>query len=146
MKRDNLFVIHPPPSLFSPPLVAQWSRIRLPMQETQVQFLGQKIPWRKWLPTPVFLPGKSHGQKNLVGCNLWGHKRIRHSWALMHMVHSISWYISISNRYISHIFIFKTLFFGTSLLVQCLRICLPVQGMWVWSLVGKLRSYMLQSS
>ena len=25
-------------------------------------------PWRKkWLPTPVFLPGKSHGQRSLVG-------------------------------------------------------------------------------
>ena len=22
----------------------------------------RKIPWRKWLPTPVFLPGESHGQ------------------------------------------------------------------------------------
>ena len=29
---------------------------------------GGKIPWRrKWQPTPVFLPGKSHGQKSLVG-------------------------------------------------------------------------------
>ena len=28
----------------------------------------RKIPWRrKWQPTPVFLPGKSHGQKSLVG-------------------------------------------------------------------------------
>ena len=27
-----------------------------------------KIPWRrKWQPTPVFLPGKSHGQRRLVG-------------------------------------------------------------------------------
>jgi len=27
-----------------------------------------KIPWRrKWQPTPVFLPGESHGQKSLVG-------------------------------------------------------------------------------
>ena len=27
-----------------------------------------KIPWRrKWQPTPVFLPGKSHGQKSLAG-------------------------------------------------------------------------------
>ena len=27
-----------------------------------------KIPWRrKWQPTPVFLPGKSHGQRSLVG-------------------------------------------------------------------------------
>ena len=27
---------------------------------------------RKWQPTPVFLPGKSHGGRNLVGCSLWG--------------------------------------------------------------------------
>ena len=28
---------------------------------------------RKWQPTPVFLPGESHGQGSLVGCRLWGH-------------------------------------------------------------------------
>ena len=28
----------------------------------------RKIPWRRgWQPTPVFLPGESHGQKSLVG-------------------------------------------------------------------------------
>ena len=38
-----------------------------------------KIPWRrKWEPTPVFLPGKSHGQKSLVGYSPWGHKRVGH--------------------------------------------------------------------
>ena len=27
-----------------------------------------KIPWRrKWQPTPVFLPGESHGQRSLTG-------------------------------------------------------------------------------
>ena len=31
-----------------------------------------KIPWRrKWQPTPVFLPGKSHGQRGLVGYSPW---------------------------------------------------------------------------
>jgi len=35
----------------------------------------RNIPWRRdWLPTPVFLPGKSHGQRSLAGCSLWGHK------------------------------------------------------------------------
>ena len=30
--------------------------------------------WRKkWQPTPVFLPGKSHGQRSPVGCSPWGH-------------------------------------------------------------------------
>ena len=32
-----------------------------------------KIPWRrKWQPTPVFLPGESHGQRSLVGYGSWG--------------------------------------------------------------------------
>ena len=34
-----------------------------------------KIPWRrKWQPTPVLLPGKSHGQRTLVGYSPWDHK------------------------------------------------------------------------
>ena len=29
--------------------------------------------WRRqWHPTPVFLPGKSHGRRSLVGCSPWG--------------------------------------------------------------------------
>ena len=27
---------------------------------------------RQWQPTPVLLPGKSHGQRSLVGCSPWG--------------------------------------------------------------------------
>ena len=27
---------------------------------------------RQWHPTPVLLPGKSHGWRSLVGCSLWG--------------------------------------------------------------------------
>ena len=35
-----------------------------------------KIPWRrKWQPTPVLLPGESHGGRSLVGCSPWGHKQ-----------------------------------------------------------------------
>ena len=35
----------------------------------------RKIPWRrKWQPTPVLLPGKSHGQRILVGYSSWGRK------------------------------------------------------------------------
>ena len=33
------------------------------------------IPWRrKFQPSLVFLPGKSHGQRSLVGYSPWGHK------------------------------------------------------------------------
>ena len=35
----------------------------------------RKIPWsRKWEPTPVFLPGESHGQRGMVGYSPWGCK------------------------------------------------------------------------
>ena len=44
------------------------------MQKMQIDPWVQKIPWsRKWQPTPVFLPGKFHGQRSLVGCSPWGH-------------------------------------------------------------------------
>ena len=29
---------------------------------------------RQWQPTPVLLPGKSHGRRSLVGCSPWGHE------------------------------------------------------------------------
>ena len=32
--------------------------------------------WRRqWHPTPVLLPGKSHGQRSLVGCSPWGREK-----------------------------------------------------------------------
>ena len=35
--------------------------------------LSTFMHWRrKWQPTPVFLPGESHGRRSLVGCRLWG--------------------------------------------------------------------------
>ena len=38
----------------------------------------EKIPWRrKWQPTPVFLPGKSHGHGSLASYSLWGHKSVK---------------------------------------------------------------------
>ena len=46
-------------------------------QKTQVQSLGQEDPLQKEMAThstPVFLPGKSHGQKNLEGYSPWGRK------------------------------------------------------------------------
>ena len=33
-----------------------------------------RSPWsKKWQPTPIFLPGKPYGQRNLAGCSPWGH-------------------------------------------------------------------------
>ena len=37
----------------------------------------RKIPWRrKWQPTQVFLPGKSHRQRSLAGYGPWGLKEL----------------------------------------------------------------------
>ena len=45
------------------------------MQETRLDPWVGKIPWRrKWQPTPIPLPGKSHGWRILVGYNPWGRK------------------------------------------------------------------------
>ena len=38
--------------------------------------LPKLVRRRKWKPTPVFLPGKSQGQRNLMGCNLWSHTEL----------------------------------------------------------------------
>jgi len=33
--------------------------------------------WRRaWKPTPVFLPGKSHGESNLVAYSPWGRQKL----------------------------------------------------------------------
>ena len=37
------------------------------VSELQLHEIG-----RQWHPTPVLLPGKSHGRRSLVGCRLWG--------------------------------------------------------------------------
>ena len=46
------------------------------MEKTQVQSLDREYPLEKGMaiPTAVFLPGKSHGQRSLVGYSPWGHK------------------------------------------------------------------------
>ena len=37
--------------------------------------LAAVLLWRRqWHPTPVLLPGKSHGQRSLIGCSPWGHE------------------------------------------------------------------------
>ena len=68
--------------------MAQWSRICVPVQETRVRSWGGKIPWRrKWQSILVFLPGKSHGQRSLLGFSPWGHKRIGHYLATKQQQH-----------------------------------------------------------
>ena len=47
------------------------------MWEIWVQSLGQEDPLEKGRqPTPVFLPGESHGQRSLAGYCSWGRKEL----------------------------------------------------------------------
>ena len=41
-----------------------------------------RCPEEGWQPTPVFLPGKPHGQRSLVDYISWGHKSVRHDLAM----------------------------------------------------------------
>ena len=63
-----------------------------------------KIPWRTaWQPTPVFLPGESHGQRSLAGYSSWESESIRYNWGdSMHAhiprcVHSFSFFLTLFN-------------------------------------------------
>ena len=61
--------------------------------DTQVWFLGREDPLEKeWQPTPVLLPGKSHGGKSLVGYSPWGPKELDTTERL----HFLSFLVSIS--------------------------------------------------
>ena len=54
----------------------------------------RKIPWRrKWQPTPVLLPGKSHGQRNLEGYSPGGCKRVG-TWRTIVQIFQICWQLS----------------------------------------------------
>ena len=47
------------------------------MQETRVQSLAQEDPLEEGMAThSIFLPGESHGQRNLAGYSPWGHKEL----------------------------------------------------------------------
>ena len=49
----------------------------LTMQERRLDPCVAKIPWRrKWQPTPVFLPGGSHGHRSLADYSPWDHRRM----------------------------------------------------------------------
>ena len=56
----------------------------------------RKIPWRgARQPTPVFLPGESHGQRSLAGCSLWGRRELNKTEQLT-LIHSGNWLSSDS--------------------------------------------------
>ena len=58
-------------------LIAQLIKNLPAVQETQFRSLGQEDPLEKEMATtPASLPGKSHGQRRLMGCSPWGRKEL----------------------------------------------------------------------
>ena len=56
----------------------------------QVWSLGPEDPRRRaWQPTPVFLRGESHGQRNLVGYGPRGHKELDTTGGTQHAQHNV---------------------------------------------------------
>ena len=58
----------------------------------------RKIPWRRrWQPIPIFLPGKSHGQRSLLGYSPRGH-RVRHDLATKPQLNTNEIYFLIQKK------------------------------------------------
>ena len=51
-----------------------WGWIQPALTQWAASELLNSAPLRKWHPTPVLLPGKSHGRRSLVGYSWWGRK------------------------------------------------------------------------
>ena len=77
-----------------------------------------KIPWKKkWQPTPVSLPGESHGQRNLAGYSPWGRRELDNTEAPEH--HHIS-YINYHEFIPPQIQVFVLFYFSISFIKKLL--------------------------
>ena len=102
-ERPSCIISHPraqsPPLLYSDTMLLGFPRdsvVKTPSanEEPRVQSLSREDPWRrKWQPIPVYLPGKSHRQRNLVGCDSWGSKSVGHDLAtkITATIHLLLW-------------------------------------------------------
>ena len=72
------------------PVMAQMVKNLPAMWEPRFSPWVGKIPWRReWHPTPVFLPGASHGQRSLEGYSLWSHRELHMTERQTHSTHVV---------------------------------------------------------
>ena len=89
--------------------------------------LSTFMHWRrKWQPTPVFLPGESHGRRSLVGCSPWGHTQSDTTEATWQAAGSHN-YIYIHHMYIyTYIYVYILSHFScVQLFVTLWTVCSP---------------------
>ena len=122
----------------------------------------RKICWqRKWQLTSLFLPGESHRQRSLVGYSPWGSQRGGQDWSDWACTHK---HFQCSRTSVPRgermcfvlFYFFENVFYsllclqhntlsginvcwGISLVAQLLRICFPMSGTWVQSLLRELK-------
>ena len=83
-------------------LLGQWS-VYLQCGRPRFSPWVGKIPWkRKWQPTPVFLPGRFHGRRSLVGYSPWGCKELD----------TTEWLLFVSLRKVKNFIVCLFLFFS----------------------------------
>ena len=59
----------------------------------QVRFLGREDPLEEGMqPTPIFLPGESHGQRSLAGYKYVGLQRVRHDLSDLAYMHNPTYF------------------------------------------------------
>ena len=90
----------------------------------------RKISWsRKWQHAPVFLPGKFHGKRSLVGHSPWG-CRVRHNWVTK-CTHTLVLCSSIQAFSCHYCFeMFFTLIAAIVIIVEIFK--------WIWSSLEKI--------
>ena len=57
--------------------ISMWQIVRVSNHAVYLKltYVNYTLKWRRqWQPTPVFLPGKFHGRRSMVGCSPWGHE------------------------------------------------------------------------
>ena len=88
-----------------------------------------KMSWRrKWQPAPVFLPGKSYGQRSLAGYSPWGRKELDMTERLtltFHRMCFLKFYRSVRGRYkerLLHDYLAKTIWTESNIVeLECLN-------------------------
>ena len=83
--------------------------------------VGREDPWRRqWEPTPVLLPGKSHGQRSLVGYSPWGRKESDTTeWLHFHFSPAV-WLISFK-KFLIYLF---SIWLQSDFVILCLLLCM----------------------
>ena len=85
---------------------------------------GGKIPWRRaQQPTPVFLPGKFHEQRNLAGYSPWGCKELYTTEPLSMHTRTHTHTHTHTNHFSIHLNVVNKLYFNSKIKISCPTSC-----------------------